>query len=211
MIRGRPSTEPPGPPGWQALLGYWFGDDPDDGRVAAAQGALWFEGRPEHDREIGARFGALLDAAEAGALETWDATPRSRLALVILLDQVSRVVGRGTPRAFRNDARALHHVRVMLDTDAERALRPIERVFLFLPLEHAEDRTLQEESVARCAALARSVPAAWRAAFDGFVDYARRHEAVIRRFGRFPHRNAILGRTSSAEEREFLRTPGAGF
>ncbi len=204
--RARPAL-----PGWVELLQFWFGDDPDDARVAENQRPLWFGQRPEHDRAIADRFAGLLGAGEAGRLDRWRAEPRSQLASVILFDQVSRVVGRGTHRAFQNDGRALALARAMLDTDAETGLRPIERVFLFLPLEHAEDLALQEENVARCSALATSVPAPWRDAFDPFVDYARRHEAVIRRFGRFPHRNAILGRHSTPEETAFLSAPDAGF
>ncbi len=179
--------------------------------MARTQRPLWFGGQAAHDAEITARFGAWLGAAEDGELETWIGEAQSRLALVILFDQISRVVGRGTPRAFRNDAKALAHAREMLDSDAESALRPIERAFLHLPLEHAEDLALQEECVARSEALARSVPVGWRDEFESFAEYARRHEAVIRRFGRFPHRNAILGRVSSAEELAFLRDPDSGF
>lgn len=211
MRPGAETSGPGVPPDWETLLRFWFRDDPDDGRVARAQRPLWFGGEAAHDREVAARFGSWLDAAEAGGLESWATATRSRLALVILFDQISRVVGRGTPRAFRNDARALALAREMLDTDDERALRPIERAFLHLPLEHAEDLALQEECVARSEALARSVPAAWRDEFESFAEYARRHEVVIRRFGRFPHRNAILGRASSTDELAFLREPEAGF
>ncbi len=191
-----------------ALLSHWFGDDPDDGRVAEQQNPLWFERRPEHDREVGRRFGALLDRAERGALDVWRDHGRAHLALVIVLDQLSRVIGRGTPRAFRNDTRALALSRELLDNGEELALRPVERVFLLLPLEHAEELAAQEESVARCEALAREVPAAWREAFERFAEFARRHAEVIRRFGRFPHRNQILGRISTTEEEAFLRDRG---
>jgi uncharacterized protein (DUF924 family) len=192
-------------------LEYWFGNDLDDRRVAQRQAPLWFEHHLEHDREIIERFGGLLDAAERGALDSWRGRGRAHLALVVVLDQLSRVIGRGTPRAFQNDAHAMRVSRELLDTDVETALRPVERVFLYLPLEHSEDLVAQEEAVARCEALVREVPAPWRSAFENFAAYARRHADVIRRFGRFPHRNEILQRISTTEESEFLRNPDASF
>ncbi len=194
-----------------ALLDFWFGDDPDDARVAQQNGALWFAHRPRHDREIAARFGGLLDDAERGALDSWRGHSHAHLALIVVLDQFSRVIGRGTARAFQNDARALGLSRELFDTAAERELRPIARAFLHLPLEHAEIWTLQEESVARSEALAEEVPAPWRDSFERFAHYARRHAEIIRRFGRFPHRNEILKRVSTTEELAFLRDPSVSF
>lgn len=195
----------------EELIEFWFGGDPDDGRVALQQRALWFEHNPAHDREITARFSALLREAESGALDSWGETPNQCLALIILLDQFSRVVGRGTPHAFENDPRALALSRRLVEEGAHKALRAIERVFVFLPFEHTETAEAQRESVALCEALAEGVPPRWREAFDGFSAYARKHAEVIRRFGRFPHRNEILGRVSTPEERQFLLDPEASF
>jgi uncharacterized protein (DUF924 family) len=193
------------------LLQLWFGDDPDDARVAAEQSALWWGHHAHTDDELRARFGALAATAATGELDSWSLSPRGRLALVLLLDQLPRAIHRGSPLAFATDARARRLTLQALEVGADRGLRPIERVFLLLPLEHAEDLTCQNLSVARFRALAHDVPEAWRATFEGFVDYAVRHREVIVRFGRFPHRNAILGRPSTPDEIAFLEEPGSSF
>ncbi len=193
------------------VLHYWFGDAADDADVIAAKGALWFRGGDAVDAEIRARFSRLCEQAAAGALEEWRATPQGCLALVILIDQFSRNLFRGDARAFAHDAQARAWVTEGLQAGVDRALRPIERVFFYLPLEHSESLADQDRSVALFAALRDAVPASLRAAFDGYLDYAERHRDVIARFGRFPHRNAALGRTSTADEADYLRQPGAGF
>lgn len=193
------------------VLQYWFGDAAADAEVIATNGARWFRGGDAVDADIRARFSDLHAQAAGGQLDDWLATPRGRLALVIVIDQFSRNLFRGDARAFAHDARARDWVVDGLDAGADRALRPIERVFFYLPLEHSESLADQDRCVALFAALRDEVPASLRAAFDGYLDYARRHRDVIARFGRFPHRNVVLGRTSTAEEAEYLRQPGAGF
>lgn len=190
---------------------FWFGDIDDDGRVADRQAGLWWRKSPDTDALIRSRFGALVEAAAARELAAWERTARGRLALILLLDQFPRNMFRGSPEAFAHDGQALHLSLTGQANGHERELRPIERVFLYLPMEHAEDAALQARSVAAFRTLRDGAPLAQRPAFDNFLDFALRHQAVIERFGRFPHRNAILGRENSAAEADFLKQPGSGF
>jgi len=193
------------------LLAFWFGHEPDDAAVAAQKRALWWEKDAAVDAAIAERFGALHAQAAHGALDGWARTPRGRLALILLLDQISRHLYRDTAHAFAQDSAALALCREGLERSEDRQLRPVERLFFYLPLEHAEVLEAQRESLAQCEALRDEVPAAWRDLFQHHVDFARRHLEVIERFGRFPHRNAALGRASTAAERNFLATPGSSF
>lgn len=196
---------------WQALLDWWFGDGATAGEVAAHKHRLWFGYRAEQDAEATARFGALAAEALDGGLEDWTATPQGWLALVLLLDQLPRMIHRGTPAAFAGDARAQRIVRDGLMQGGDVLLAPIERVFIYLVLEHAENLAMQDQAVAQFSALHELADAAEKPLFADFLDFALRHRAVIARFGRFPHRNAILGRASTAAELEFLAEPGSRF
>ena len=186
----------------QAVLNEWFGapGSAEDGQIQAK----WFRKNPDFDRQLQQRFGAGIDDALAGGLRDWDDTPWGLLARVLLLDQFTRNTGRDTPRAFAGDALALEAALALIPRWQD--LGPLQRWFALMPLEHAEDAALQARCVREFEALA-----AQDARLADALDYARRHEAVIRRFGRFPHRNAILGRESTAEERDYLAQPGAGF
>lgn len=193
------------------ILDYWFGEIDDDGRVADRQANLWWRKSARTDADIRERFGALVTDAGAGALDGWARTARGRLALILLLDQFPRNIYRDTAAAFAHDTQALRLSLEGQDNGHEGELRPIERVFLYMPMEHAEDADLQRRSVAAFQALRDGVPAGQRPAFDNFLEFALQHQSVIERFGRFPHRNAILGRRSTAAEAEYLQQPGAGF
>jgi uncharacterized protein (DUF924 family) len=193
------------------LLRFWFGDSSDDAEAASAQAGLWWGKDPDTDEEIGARFGMLETAGAAGTLDHWRGSPRGRLALILCLDQLPRVIHRGTPAAFAQDAKARQVSERGLESGADRLLRPIERVFFYLPFEHSESVDDQERSVALFGELAAGVRPEWRETFDNFLDYAVRHKEIIDRFGRFPHRNAVLGRVSTPAEREYLDDPDAGF
>jgi uncharacterized protein (DUF924 family) len=193
------------------LLDFWFGDATDDVEAGQAQAALWWGASAETDDLIAGRFGQAASAAAAGTLDHWTGSPRGRLALILLLDQMPRVIHRGTPGAFAQDDTAQRIAAKGLDSGAHRLLRPIERVFFYLPFEHSEDGQAQERSIELYRALAEEVPENWRKSFDFYLDFAVRHKAIIDRFGRFPHRNAILGRESTPEEIEFLKEPGSGF
>lgn len=196
---------------WQPLLDWWFGPGGSAAEVAAARSTLWFGKRDSQDAEARERFGALVEQALAGDLADWAAQPQGWLALILLLDQLPRMLHRGSALAFAGDLRARQLVFDGLDSDRELALAPIQRVFVYLVLEHAEDLLLQDEAIRRFTRLCDAAPAGERAQFADYLDYAERHQRVIARFGRFPHRNAALGRPSSAEELAFLREPGSRF
>lgn len=193
------------------ILRFWFGEQPARALDDPTLQRLWWAKQPEVDAAMRARFGAQVQAAADGALDGWAASPDGRLALVLLTDQFPRNIHRGTPAAFALDPLARRWALEGIEQGVFDALPPVQQVFAWLPLEHAEDAGLQARCVQGMRALRDRAPAAQRAAFDSFVDFAERHEAVIRRFGRFPHRNAILGRDSTAEERAFLATPGSSF
>ncbi|MFM5499416.1 DUF924 family protein [Aeromonas veronii] len=199
-------------PPWQPLIDFWFGDEADDVLRATRQAPLWWGKSSETDALLASRFGELAEAAAKGSLAHWADLPSGRLALILLLDQLPRNIHRGTPAAFARDPLARDLCLKGLSIGADKSLSPLERVFFYLPLEHAESREQQARSVALFEALAAEqagTPA--QATFAGFADFARRHQVIIEHFGRFPHRNDILGRTSTPEEATFLQQPGSGF
>jgi uncharacterized protein (DUF924 family) len=185
------------------ILMFWFGSND----AAAERSRLWWGKHPETDKLIRDRFESSLRKAADGELDDWAATPGGRLALILLTDQFSRNMYRDTPNAFAFDAIALRCCKEGLREDVDKLLRPVERVFFYLPLEHSESLEDQERSVALLQALVQEAGPD----FAGFLDYAIRHRAVIARFGRFPHRNRILGRTSTEQEAAFLKEPRASF
>ena len=193
------------------LLEFWFGDDADDVAVAKTKAELWWGHRAETDELLQAKFGAAASAAAAGILQHWTGSPKGRLALVLLLDPIPRAIHRGTPAAFAQDELARKTAQQGLDSGADKLLRPIERLFFYLPFEHSEDLADQDRSVALYRELVAAVPAGNRQTFAEFLDYAVRHREVIARFGRFPHRNLILDRESTPEETAFLEQPGSSF
>jgi uncharacterized protein (DUF924 family) len=195
------------------VLAFWFGSaDQVDTR--------WFKGGEPFDDEIRARFCTTIEAALSGGLDGWaadagtPAQPGPALALILVLDQFTRNVFRGTPRAFAGDAQALAVALEMLDTDAARGWPPLARWFALMPLEHAESLAPQQRCVAAFEHLladTRAAASPHGAAIEGALHYAVQHRDVIARFGRFPHRNAILGRADTAEEAAFLQQPGSRF
>lgn len=189
----------------QDVLDFWFGA-PGSAEHGQTRG-VWFRKDAAFDDEIRTRFGAVIEQALNGGLHEWDAAgARGTLARILVLDQFTRNAGRDTPAAFAGDAQALAATRALLAAGTDRELTALERWFAYLPLMHAEDPACQEQSVQLFSALAGADPA-----LEGALDYAHRHRGVIARFGRFPHRNAILGRASTADESEYLRQPGSGF
>jgi len=176
----------------EEVLDFWFREE---------HRRLWFAQDASFDAEIRRRFEALLQQALEGELDGWAATPRGRLALVLVLDQFPRNLYRHTARAFAGDERARRLVLEGLEAGHDQSMSEDERGFFYLPLEHAEDRDLQALSVKLFEALGHA----------NYLDYARRHHAIVERFGRFPHRNEALGRPSTAEEVEFLRQPESSF
>ena len=184
---------------------YWFGPLHDNGMSAAAQHALWFKADPVTDEHCRARFGSWLELALAGELDHWAGTDRGLLALVILLDQFSRNIHRGSPAAFGGDTRALALAQQTIASGRHQRLPAIHQVFLYLPLEHCEDLEVQEECVTLLEELAAITGDEQMA---GFTRYAIAHRDVIVKFGRFPHRNTILQRPSSPDELEYLEKHG---
>ena len=189
----------------QEVLDFWFLPPSDPGH--GQQRAEWFRKDDAFDALIGARFGQQVEQAVAGGLREWDTLgPRGTLARILVLDQFTRNSLRDTPGAFAGDPLALAAAQYLVDSGAHLELTPLERWFAYMPFEHAEDARMQETAVQLFTALAAEHPG-----FDGVLDYAHRHRGVIARFGRFPHRNAILGRASTPEEIAYLAQPGAGF
>lgn len=196
---------------WQPLLDWWFGTGTTAAEVAAARSALWFGKQDSQDAEARERFAGLVAQALAGELADWADSPHGWLALTLLLDQLPRMVFRDSPQAFAGDGLARQLVLAGLDEEQEEALTPLQRVFVYLVLEHAEDILLQDEAVRRFTRLLSVVAQSEKPLFAGYLDYAERHRQVIARFARFPHRNAALGRPSTAEELVFLQEPGSRF
>jgi uncharacterized protein (DUF924 family) len=190
-------------PQYRDVLEFWFGEPSSPERGVPRK--AWFEKSAEFDAVIRDRFSTLVDAAAAGRLAAWTRMPLAALALVIVCDQFPRNIFRGSPRAFATDPRALEISLGIVERGFDAAYLPVERAFAYLPFEHAEDIAMQRRSLALFARLPPSSTAA------SYMDYARRHHDVIERFGRFPHRNEILGRASTPEEGEFLKQPGSSF
>ncbi|WP_273162768.1 DUF924 family protein [Massilia timonae] len=189
----------------QEVLDFWFLPSSDPGH--GQQRAEWFRKDDAFDAVIRERFGAAINHAIAGGLREWDEEgPRGVLARILVLDQFTRNAYRGTPESFAGDVLALNAARQLVASGAHLALSPWERSFAYMPFEHAEDARTQEQSVELFTDLAAS-----HEGFSQSLDYAHRHRGVIARFGRFPHRNPILGRASTPEELDYLAKPGAGF
>lgn len=196
---------------YSAIHEFWFGSDPNDAIVAQQKSGLWWAKKAENDREIERRFGAYVDLAVRGELNSWTKSARSMLALLLLTDQFPRCIYRNTPNAFAYDTFALEWCLKGLSQGMDKDLRPIERIFFYLPLEHAESMEYQEQSVRLYTELFQEVPANQVQQFRGYLTFALRHRSIIARFGRFPHRNTVLGRPSTPEETAFLLEPGSSF
>lgn len=208
-----PHTDISADPRIAEVLTYWLGAARPTDADALTRQALWFAKSDATDAEMRARFGPLVDEALSGALDGWAGTALGRLALILLLDQFTRNLFRGTPKSFAGDAQALQLALdgMLAGHDADPSVPTAARIFFYLPLEHAEDGPLQAQSVAAFTQLHDQAPAELRGLLAGTLDYAHKHQEVITRFGRFPHRNPILGRPSTPAEQAYLAQPGAGF
>jgi uncharacterized protein (DUF924 family) len=199
---------------YEEILAFWFGDrlrDRPSFEDIESRAAVWFGSSPDFDDAIRSRYAELPGRALRGELDSWSAEPCGVVALVIVLDQFPRNLYRRDPRAFACDARALALACAFVDDGSDQQVSPIEATFVYLPLEHAEDRVMQARCVALCDALAQRADDALRVHFERFADYARRHQQVIARFGRFPHRNSVLGRESTPDEFAYLDSGGETF
>ncbi len=195
-----------------AILDYWIGAATDDDLFAKRQHKLWFIKSAATDAFISQHFSDTYAFLKTGLAEEWaDAGPRSRLAAIIVLDQFTRNMFRGHAQAFESDALALRLAKAGVSDGDDQRLSEVERSFFYLPFEHSEALRDQDESVRVFETLLGDARNRFRPLCASSLDYAHQHRDIIQRFGRFPHRNAILGRTNTSEEIEYLSKPGAGF
>jgi uncharacterized protein (DUF924 family) len=190
------------------VLRFWLGNPGDPPLTNAKR---WWKKDAAFDAEIRERFGRALEEASAGGLAAWRTSARGRLALVIVLDQFSRNVFRGTARAFAQDRLARALVIETLERGDDRSLAIVEREFLLMPLVHAEDGGDQQRALTEFARLRDEAPPELRDHIGEALGYAKLHADIVARFGRFPHRNSILDRTNTGEEAVFLTEPGSSF
>lgn len=191
---------------------FWFGEDAGAPAVLETRAKLWFNGGKEFDHELTQRFLPLLETLSAGPLaHDWASRgAKARLAVILVLDQMSRNIFRGSPRAFAQDMLALDLCKDGLAKGEDAGLSEVERVFFYLPLEHSEAMEDQQHAVALFGALAKEAREPFAAFTHNTLDYAHQHLDVIRQFGRFPHRNAVVGRVTTPEEAAWL-AEGGGF
>lgn len=194
----------------QEVLDFWFAGD------AKARGARWYGADPALDDEIRTRFGARIESASRGSLDAWRSTAQGTLALLIVLDQLRRNAFRGTPAAFAEDRRAQMLCERLMAGGRDLELTFLERFVAYHALMHAEDVGAQQRGVEAYRALLEDgtkagAPEGVLGTLRSGLEYAEKHAAIVARFGRFPHRNAILGRASTPEEEAFLLEPGSRF
>ncbi len=186
------------------VLDFWFGDIRDGDITDPDKRKRWFNSTPELDAEISSRFLPLYESALAGSMHTWRAHARGTLALVIVLDQFPLNMFRRSPRAFESEQSAVDTCLHAIDANHPSQLSFVECTFLYMPLMHAESEDLQAESVRRYENLVTTAPATLKTQAERTADFAREHRDVVARFGRFPHRNAVLGRANTAAESAYL-------
>jgi uncharacterized protein (DUF924 family) len=195
------------------LLEFWFGSPPTDEDGVSGHMSRWFSAKSEFDAELSRRFGAAMSAAAVGQLDEWGESAHGRLALILLLDQCPRNTRRGNPAAFAQDPLALSWTVDGLSRGMDLELEPLERMFFYMPMQHSESLDIQERSVEVFVQLARSdVPNFMSTCLLDTAEFARVHREIVARFGRFPHRNSVLGRASTADEQDYLdeRAPSFG-
>jgi len=185
------------------ILDFWF-DSPQSPEYGKER-SFWFTKKPEFDKQLSDYFLSTYEQAAAGELDSWEDSPRSCLALLLLLDQFPRNMFRGTPKSFATDAKAIAIANNAIAKGFDQYLLPVQRWFMYLPFEHSENIADQQRCVDLFATLKDDPDSA------ATIDYALRHKSVIERFGRFPHRNKILGRETTPQEAEFLKQPGSSF
>lgn len=197
--------------GIRQIHAFWFGSLGNDGLPRKDRARLWFRADRKIDDTIRQRFGALLDQIARGELQDWAQTAQGRLALILLCDQFSRNIYRGTADAFAYDEMALTLCTEGIERGHDRELKPIERAFFYMPMEHCEQLSMQERCVRHYEQLLQDVPPATANRLCSFLQHAQDHCDIVRRFGRFPHRNRLLQRPSTTAEIDFLRTHKATF
>ncbi len=192
------------------VLSFWFGELTGPHALGANQ-QMWWKKDSELDAKIERRFGSHVERAAAGEYDDWTSQPRGALALIILLDQFSRNIYRQSPRTWENDAKSVALALAAVERGHHKTLRTVESQFLLMPLMHSEELAHHEMGLALIETMLAAVPEADAAGFAGWHNSAKQHADIVRRFGRYPHRNVILGRASSEEELAFLLEPGSSF
>lgn len=193
------------------MLSFWFGDVDEAGFSSKETSARWFRKDTAFDEEIVKLFGALHRSLAEGGGEGWLSDARSTLAYVIVLDQFSRNMFRDQPGMFATDAQALTAAKALVASGKDRELTPQERTFIYMPYMHSESLADQDECMRLFRAMADEASGAGKETLELNYDFAVRHRDIVARFGRFPHRNAVLGRESTPEEKAFLEKPGSAF
>ena len=193
------------------VLDFWFGKGWEPSRCTPDQNRRWFAKDEAQDQAMAAQYGDLVAAAIAGDVQGFDGEAEAKLAHIIVLDQWTRNIYRGTPQMYAGDAHALQLARQLIASGEHEALDPVQRPFVYLVLEHQEDLTMVKESVQLFEELESCVPVEQREPFSAFTQWAEKHRRVIERFGRYPHRNALLGRVSTQDEAQFLTQPASRF
>lgn len=193
------------------VVEFWFTAGENTTPTIDSRMDRWFSADPAFDAQIGARFGALVERASAGELDGWAATPEGRLALILLLDQFRRHIHRGSAEAFARDQQALKLCVEGARAGVYRRLPPLQQAFFFMPLQHAENLKVQDKSVSIYAALVDGVSETLKETLLTFAQFAELHRDIIASFGRFPHRNPVLGRASTPEEEAYLSDGGQTF
>lgn len=193
------------------IVAYWLGPDLDGPEVAYARRDWWYKGPPSADTEIRSRFGDYVARACTGGLEGWRATPEGTFALILLLDQFTRNIYRNTPDAYLGDNRAFEIMREAMERGQDQDLHLVTRIWYYHPFHHAEDIVEQDRGIETLNALLAASPEPWHRYIRRSIKGWTRHRNIIARFGRFPHRNEVLGRENSDEERAFLNADGEAF
>ena len=193
------------------IVDFWMGESRDSPDRALARHGWWYEGGPAVDDEIRVRFGDLVTRARAGELLDWRATPDGALALVLLLDQFTRNLFRGTPEAYSGDRLAFETLSHAIDRGLDRGLHPVASIWLYHPFHHAEDVAEQDRGLGLLRALRQRADPPWHAYVERSMEGWTRHRDIVARFGRFPHRNVVLARASTAEELAHLEADGRSF
>jgi uncharacterized protein (DUF924 family) len=196
---------------YEEILTFWFGELDEHGRAAKASQDRWWSKDPALDAQIRQQFGSTHAALMGGELDRWLACPRARLAYIVVLDQFSRNMFRDTAAMFASDPLALRAALTGIDAGMHRQLKLDERGIFYMPLLHSEELSDQERCVALFLELTNEVTRSARATMLSRVGFAERHRDIVKKFGRFPHRNAVLGRESTPDELEFLAGPGSSF
>jgi len=193
------------------ILDFWFADVNDTLDNLDSCITLWWGKNDNNDQHIRDEFSENIEKAKNGEYDTWLATPNGRLALIILLDQFSRNIFRNDPKAYQQDAQALQLALDGIKKGEDKKLKPFERAFMYMPLEHAEDIDMQNQCVALFTNLRDEVDSSLTIYFQDFIKYAEQHRDIVEEFGHFPHRNKILSRATSEKEAAFLEQPGSSF